>query len=106
MPEYVVRRTALALNERNKSLRGSAVLVLGGAYKPNIDDTRESPGIEIIERLSRLGAKVAYNDPHVPRTNKMGRHISAFLASRSVSKPCRDTIASSLSRTTTPIIGR
>jgi len=74
MPEYVVRRTALALNERNKSLRGSAVLVLGVAYKPNIDDVRESPGIEVIERLLRLGAKVAYNDPHVPRTPKMRRH--------------------------------
>jgi len=74
MPDYVVRRTALALNERNKPLRGSAVLVLGVAYKPNIDDTRESPGIEVIEKLSRLGAKVAYNDPHVPRTPKMRRH--------------------------------
>jgi UDP-N-acetyl-D-glucosamine dehydrogenase len=74
MPEYVVRRTALALNEQNKSLRGSAVPVLVVAYKPNIDDTRESPGIEIIERLLRLGAKVAYDDPHVPRTNKMRRH--------------------------------
>jgi UDP-N-acetyl-D-glucosamine dehydrogenase len=74
MPEYVVRRTALALNERNKSLRGSAVLVLGVAYKPNIDDTRESPGIEVMKRLLRLGAKVAYNDPHVPRTPKMRRH--------------------------------
>jgi UDP-N-acetyl-D-glucosamine dehydrogenase len=74
MPEYVVRRTALALNECKKSLRGSAVLVLGVAYKPNIDDTRESPGIEVMERLLRLGAKVAYNDPHVPRTPKMRRH--------------------------------
>jgi UDP-N-acetyl-D-glucosamine dehydrogenase len=74
MPEYVVRRTALALNERNKPLRGSAVLVLGAAYKPNIDDTRESPGVEVMERLLRLGAKVAYNDPHVPRTPKMRRH--------------------------------
>jgi UDP-N-acetyl-D-glucosamine dehydrogenase len=74
MPEYVVRRVGLALNDRNKSLRGSAGLVLGVAYKPNIDDTRESPGIEIIERLSRLGAKIAYNDPHVPRTHKMRRH--------------------------------
>jgi UDP-N-acetyl-D-glucosamine dehydrogenase len=74
MPDYVVRRTALALNERKKPLRGSAVLVLGVAYKPNIDDVRESPGIEVIEKLSRLGAKVAYNDPHVPRTPKMRRH--------------------------------
>jgi glycosyltransferase involved in cell wall biosynthesis len=49
-------------------------MVLGVAYKPNIDDVRESPGIEVIEKLSRLGAKVAYNDPHVPRTPKMRRH--------------------------------
>src|SRR5262249_32918826 len=74
MPEYVVRRTALALNERNKPLRGSAVLVLGVAYKPNIDDVRESPGIEVIERLLHLGARVEYNDTHVPRTHKMRRH--------------------------------
>jgi UDP-N-acetyl-D-glucosamine dehydrogenase len=74
MPDYVVRRTALALNDRRKSLRESAVLILGVAYKPNIDDVRESPGIEVIEKLSRLGAKVAYNDPHVPRTPKMRRH--------------------------------
>jgi UDP-N-acetyl-D-glucosamine dehydrogenase len=74
MPEYVVRRTAQALNERSRPLRGSAVLVLGVAYKPNIDDVRESPGIEVIEKLLRLGARVAYSDPHVPRTHKMRRH--------------------------------
>jgi UDP-N-acetyl-D-glucosamine dehydrogenase len=55
-------------------LRGSAVLVLGLAYKPNIDDVRESPGIEVIERLRELGANVDYNDPHVPHTHKMRQH--------------------------------
>jgi UDP-N-acetyl-D-glucosamine dehydrogenase len=59
---------------RDSRLRGSAVLALGVAYKPNIDDVRESPGIEVIDRLSRLGAKVAYNDSHVPRTPKMRRY--------------------------------
>jgi UDP-N-acetyl-D-glucosamine dehydrogenase len=74
MPEYVVQRTTLALNERNKPLRGSAVLVLGLAYKPNVDDVRESPGIEVIEKLRALGANVDYNDPHVPHTRKMRQH--------------------------------
>jgi UDP-N-acetyl-D-glucosamine dehydrogenase len=74
MPDYVMQRTVLALNDRNKSLRGSAILVLGVAYKANIDDIRESPGIEVIEKLARLGARVDYNDPHVPKIPKMRRH--------------------------------
>jgi UDP-N-acetyl-D-glucosamine dehydrogenase len=74
MPDYVVQRTSLALNDCSKSLRGSAILVLGVAYKPNIDDIRESPGIEVMERLARLGSHIAYNDPHVPKLHKMRRH--------------------------------
>jgi len=74
MPEYVVRRTVLALNDRAKAVKGSRILVLGLAYKPDVDDVRESPSFELIEKLEALGASVDYNDPHVPRTHKMRRH--------------------------------
>ena len=74
MPQYVVQRTAEALNERGKSVKGSRILVLGLAYKPDIADVRESPSFELIERLAGLGAAVDYNDPHVPRTHRMRRH--------------------------------
>jgi UDP-N-acetyl-D-glucosamine dehydrogenase len=71
MPEYVVQRTMLALNEAGKSVRGSKILVLGLAYKPDVDDVRESPSFELIEKLKHLGGQVDYNDPLVPQTHKM-----------------------------------
>jgi UDP-N-acetyl-D-glucosamine dehydrogenase len=74
MPEYVVQRTADALNDRRKSLRGSRILVLGLAYKPNIDDVRESPSLELIELLQAKGAKVDYNDPYIAATHKQREH--------------------------------
>ena len=74
MPHYVVGRTIEALNERRKSLKGSKVLVLGLAYKKDIDDLRESPSIELIELLREKGAKVDYNDPYIPRTHKQRQH--------------------------------
>jgi UDP-N-acetyl-D-glucosamine dehydrogenase len=74
MPDYVIRRLVTALNNRGHSLKGARVLVLGLAYKPDVDDVRESPSIELIEALVRLGAVVDYNDPHVPATHKMRRH--------------------------------
>lgn len=74
MPHYVVAKTIEALNERRKSLKGSKVLVLGLAYKKDIDDLRESPSIELIELLRRKGAKVDYNDPYIPRTHKQRQH--------------------------------
>jgi UDP-N-acetyl-D-glucosamine dehydrogenase len=67
MPGYVVSKVADALNHERKSLRGSRVLVIGLAYKPNIDDVRETPAAEIIELLLDAGADVSYHDPHVPR---------------------------------------
>lgn len=66
MPHYVVSRIAEALNSVKKSLNGSRVLVLGLAYKPNVDDERESPSYRIMEMLKQGGADVAYHDPHVP----------------------------------------
>lgn len=66
MPRYVVERVAGALNAQSRSLRGSRVLVLGVAYKPDVDDTRESPSLDVIRLLREAGAEVAYADPHVP----------------------------------------
>jgi UDP-N-acetyl-D-glucosamine dehydrogenase len=74
MPEYVIHRVMSAFNDQKKSLRGSKVLVIGIAYKPNVDDTRESPAAEIIELLWRAGAEVSYHDPHVPVFPKMRDH--------------------------------
>ena len=66
MPDYVVHRVADALNEKQKSVSGSKVLILGLAYKPNVDDERESPSYVLMEKLQARGAKVAYYDPYVP----------------------------------------
>jgi UDP-N-acetyl-D-glucosamine dehydrogenase len=74
MPHYVVAKTIEALNEYKKSLKDSKVLVLGLAYKKDIDDLRESPSIELIELLRKKGAKVDYNDPYIPRTHKQRQH--------------------------------
>ena len=74
MPHYVVMRTMEALNERKKSLKGSKVLVLGLAYKKDIDDIRESPSVELIELLREKGAAVDYNDPYIPKTHKQREH--------------------------------
>jgi UDP-N-acetyl-D-glucosamine dehydrogenase len=68
MPHYVLERTIEALNDRAKSLKGSRILVLGLAYKPDIDDVRESPSFELIELFKGKGARVDYSDPHVPET--------------------------------------
>jgi UDP-N-acetyl-D-glucosamine dehydrogenase len=66
MPTYVVHRVADALNDRHKAIKGSSILVLGLAYKPNVDDERESPSYVLMEMLKARGAKVAYYDPYVP----------------------------------------
>ncbi len=71
MPEYVVEKTAESLNDDCKSVKGSKILVVGLAYKPNIDDTRETPAAEIIELLAQRGAVVSYHDPHVPKFPNM-----------------------------------
>jgi UDP-N-acetyl-D-glucosamine dehydrogenase len=84
MPHYVIQRTMEALNDRKKSLKGSKVLVLGLAYKKDIDDVRESPSIELIELLKYHGAKVDYNDPYIPKTHKQREH-NLGMKSRSLS---------------------
>ena len=73
MPSYVVQKTMLALNEQGQAVHGARILMLGLAYKPNVDDVRESPSFELISQLEKLGAQVDYHDPHVPQTHPM-RH--------------------------------
>ena len=74
MPSYVVNRTMLALNQHSKAVKGSKLLVLGLAYKPDVDDVRESPSFQIIQQLKALGADVDYHDPHVPHTPRTRKH--------------------------------
>lgn len=66
MPDYVIRRTGDALNEKARAIKGSCVLIVGLAYKPNVDDERESPSYRLMEMLHERGAFVAYYDPYVP----------------------------------------
>ena len=82
MPYHVVDAVAAALNERSKSLKGSRVLLLGMAYKKDVDDVRESPSLKIMELLLARGAQVDYNDPYFPKLPKM-RHYD-YLKLRSV----------------------
>lgn len=74
MPEYVLSKIADGLNEQGKPIRGSRILVLGIAYKKNVDDMRESPSVAIMELLRDKGGEVAYSDPHVPRFPKLRAH--------------------------------
>jgi len=67
MPRYVVSRILDAMNDRGKVLKGSKVLVLGVAYKPDIDDVRESPALDVIALLKKKGAQVSYHDPFIPQ---------------------------------------
>ncbi len=73
MPRYVVTKVQDALNEHSKSIKGSRILVLGVAYKPDIDDLRESPALDVIGLLEQKGALVSYHDPYVPRIQHDGR---------------------------------
>ncbi|WP_341706924.1 UDP-N-acetyl-D-glucosamine 6-dehydrogenase [Halopseudomonas sp.] len=74
MPEYVLTKLMDGLNESGKALKGSRILVLGIAYKKNVDDMRESPSVEIMELIEAKGGLVAYSDPHVPVFPKMREH--------------------------------
>jgi UDP-N-acetyl-D-glucosamine dehydrogenase len=81
MPRHVVDRVGEALNEQARSIKGSRVLVLGAAYKKDVDDPRESPAFEIMELLIDRGAHVSYNDPYIPVLPRM-RHHSVRMESR------------------------
>ena len=83
MPEYVVERISHGLNARGKPVNGARILLLGMAYKRDVDDVRESPGFVILDLLTRLGARLSYHDPLVPHTPAM-RHFAAFAGLASV----------------------
>jgi UDP-N-acetyl-D-glucosamine dehydrogenase len=74
MPHWVINKVTNALNDRGQSIKGSKILVLGIAYKKNVDDMRESPSVKLMEILRGKGAQVAYSDPHVPVFPKMREH--------------------------------
>jgi UDP-N-acetyl-D-glucosamine dehydrogenase len=76
MPHYMYIKIATALNRHKKAVNGSSILFLGVAYKPNIDDERESPALEIMDIVARKGGIVSYNDPHIPQVQT---HYSASL---------------------------
>ncbi len=76
MPEYVVRRTMMALNDMGKAMKGSKILLLGLAYKADVDDMRESPTFELMDRFAALGASVDYHDPHVPVIGPTREHAN------------------------------
>jgi len=71
IPYYVVDRIAAVLNDHSKSIRGSRLLILGVAYKKDVDDVRESPAMEIMELLQHKGAELSYSDPYIPQLHKM-----------------------------------
>jgi UDP-N-acetyl-D-glucosamine dehydrogenase len=75
MPQYVVSRLAEALTRRGKEIKGSRILLLGMAYKPDVDDARESPGLELAHLLTKKDAEVGYHDPLVPRIDDERRDI-------------------------------
>jgi UDP-N-acetyl-D-glucosamine dehydrogenase len=74
MPDYVIGKTVTALNGLKKSINGSRILVLGIAYKKNVDDVRESPSVILMEKLRDLGADVQYSDPHIASFPEMREH--------------------------------
>ena len=83
MPRWVVQRTMEALNERSKSVKGSRVLLMGLAYKENVDDMRESPTFDLMDELADLGAEVSYHDPHIPEIIPTREH-ARWTGARSV----------------------
>lgn len=74
MPRWIVSKVMDALNHRGKAINGSKILILGIAYKKNVDDMRESPAVELMELLSQKGADISYSDPHVPVFPRMRKH--------------------------------
>jgi len=85
MPHYVIERLGDAMNDHQKSIKGSKVMILGMAYKKDVDDPRESPGFELIELLLKKGAIVTYNDPHIPVLPRMRHYPDLKMASEELS---------------------
>lgn len=81
MPYFVVERIVEVLNNAGRALKGARILVLGIAYKRDIDDKRESPGVKILDLLFKRGAWVDYHDPHIPQCRSMRHYPHLDLAS-------------------------
>ena len=77
MPRFVLSKVQDALNEQGKPLKGSSILVLGAAYKPDIDDLRESPALDVIGLLEQKGAHVTYHDPFIPLLDHEGQKMES-----------------------------
>mgnify|MGYP006285379989 FL=1 len=88
MPDYVIGKIVEALNDEGKAVRGSRIRLLGIAYKPNVDDDRESPSYVVWDKLAALGAEVEYYDPHVPVIRPSREH--AHLAGQASREPSRE----------------
>ena len=84
MPRYVVDKLQMALNDRTKPLKGSKVLVLGLAYKKDVDDPRESPSFKLMELLQQRGAELSYNDPHIETLPAMRHYDVPHLSSEAL----------------------
>lgn len=76
MPDFVIQKAVIALNTKKKSMNGSKVLVLGLAYKENVDDMRESPSFHLMDKLQELGATVDFHDPHIPKIAPTREHAN------------------------------
>src|SRR5437773_4780362 len=86
MPYYVVERIGSTLNDRSKAIRGAKILILGVAYKKDVDDVRESPALEIMEILQNQGAILSYSDPYIPRLHKMRNYDVSLMSSVSLTE--------------------
>ncbi len=86
MPEYVVERLTLALNEKRMPVNGSNICILGVAYKRDVDDPRESPSFRLMELLAARGAKLSYSDPHIPRLPRMRHYQLPEMTSRELTR--------------------
>ena len=91
MPYYVISKTMEALNKKGKGLHGAKVLVLGVAYKKDIDDLRESPALKIIQLLQEKGAVVSYNDPYIPKIGKLRHYKFSLVSQKLTAKLLKNT---------------
>ena len=88
MPHYMYIKIATALNSQKKAVNGSKILLLGVAYKPNINDERESPALDIMDIVAYKGGEVSYHDPYIPqvRTNENREYKSGDLSAEALSQ--------------------
>ena len=93
MPFYTVNRIAEALNRQGKPLQGARVLVLGAAFKRDIDDPRNAPAVEVMKALLTRGAEVSYHDPYVPEVRLDGDHPACAVGGTADRPACAAAVA-------------